>query len=214
MNRARQVWVACAAVVVVAGCGSDTSGEDSTRDYRDPRPESIAHIREIHYFQSLGELVATSDLVVTATVIAVKPGRWLGEPGAEDSTQMRAVSLDVLQVHWGDVPRSDEIVLEEAGWTSDGLGFQYPGLPWLTSGQTGVFALARSEGGDWVLVNTQARFLFSGGRVQASGEAGNALHHTFNDVSRAEMTDRLDQAVAAARSGTAKPDSGIKGEKE
>ena len=180
----------------------------------DTVPESISQVREIHHFENLAELVATSDLVVLAEVTDVRPGRWHGNPGADDSTQSRAVTLSIKKILWSGTQRSSSVptslVLDEEGWTSDGQGFQLEGLPWLSIGNTGVFAVdIDAETGSAFLVNTQARFLLDGPKVVPSGDKSTKLARAIDNFGRQELLNEFDAAVDIAKHGGAEPDAGL-----
>ena len=74
--------------------------------------EKATSAREIWHFDFLGEMVATSDAVVDATVVAVNPGRVVILP-PDGRTEFSEVTLRVSNVLAGEAPT--EVVLEEDG---------------------------------------------------------------------------------------------------
>ncbi|WP_183093065.1 hypothetical protein [Nocardioides stalactiti] len=198
--------------MLTAGCNATQQDTEDPHGW-DDEPESVAHVREIHHFESLAEMVATSDLVVVAEATATEPGRWHGDPGAPDSTRSRAVTLAVDEVLWsGPQPRKQvprTLTLDEEGWSSERQGYQLEGLPWLEVGDTGVFALdIDPETGDAYLVNTQSRFLFDGSTVVPSGDQETPL--ALRTAGRPSRDLRRDVLAAAerVRSGRVSPDQG------
>jgi hypothetical protein len=110
-------------------------------------------MREVFSFESLPQMVATSDLVIEGTVQEVEPGRVVGEGGA--AIRFAHVTLSVDRVLFGRMEAAS-VALEEYG-----LERGHPSRV----GDHGVYFLHPKTDSPafYRLVNSQGRFL-DGGR--------------------------------------------------
>ncbi len=194
--------------LLLSACGAESEGSGSRG--LDTQPETVVHQQQLHHFESLPEMTATADMVVVATVVRAEPGRWLGESGAPDSSRVRAVTLGVQDVLYSSstIPAPSTLVLDEEGWTPEGIGYQLEGLPWLKVGDRGVFAVAYSEeGGGVSLLNTQSRFLLTVTGVQPGGDPEESLYRTWQGRPSDDIIAAFQSAKKAVLSGAAKPDT-------
>ena len=109
-------------------------------------------MKEVFSFESLSQMVATSDLVIEGTVQEVEPGRVLGEGDA--AIQFAQVTLSVDRVLFARVDAAS-VVLEEYG-----LELGHPSR----LGDHGVYFLHQKTDAPALhrLVNSQGRFLDDG----------------------------------------------------
>ena len=147
--------VLCAGLLVMAAaCGNDTE---------DPATQAttlLAPPSELHDFQSLEDMVATSTAVIEGEVVAVEPGRKVG---GEHGIQFEQATILVHRVLAGTVA-SDSIVLELEGWDSDGNRVVLPyELAPNREGDRGVYFVWQKREPTpeprYRLVNSQGRFL-------------------------------------------------------
>ena len=153
---------------------------------------------EVFSFQSLPQMLATSDLVIEGTVQEVEPGRVLGEGDA--AIQFAQATLSVDRVLFGKVDAAS-VALEEYG-----LELGHPSRV----GDHGVYFLQQKTDAPAFhrLVNSQGRFLDDGkgGLVAPNDGAdwvkaieGEPLSQLESDVEAAA------RAVAKGRVEPAKP---------
>jgi hypothetical protein len=151
--RLSKLWVlaGCLLAVVAVGC----SREESPR---------YAGVDEVQTFQSLAGMVAGADAIVQGTVVAIEPGRTVGEESG-NPVQFQQVTIQVEEVLAGSLPER-EILLEE--------GF---GIPPVNSemGDTGFYFIHLKLDSPkttpyYRLVNTQGRFLEADGKVLGSND--------------------------------------------
>jgi hypothetical protein len=128
---------------------------------RGPAPVVVSSTGEARY-PDLPSLVAASDTVVIARVIATGRGRVVADdPSGGAGIVTRLVRLEVDEVLAGVDPGA-EVVVEEPGWLLDGAPVLVDGVAGSTVGDLGVWFLVR--GGDeafpyWAVVNAQGRYL-------------------------------------------------------
>jgi hypothetical protein len=152
------VLVAAAAIAGVAMLGDDEPGPVEV--------ESSAS-----EFDSLGELIAASDLVVVATVTEVDDGRTITAPDDPDAgIHTRLVRLDVREVLAGETAVA--VVVEEAATFADGSPIEVDGMSRLRDGDVAIWFLV-AGGSDampyFAAVNGQARFVVVGETLEPSG---------------------------------------------
>jgi hypothetical protein len=154
-------------------------------------------MKEVFSFESLPQMVATSDLVIEGTVQEVEPGRVVGEGDA--SIQFAQVTVSVDRVVFGRMDAAS-VVVEEYG-----LELGHPSRV----GDHGVYFLHQKTDAPFHrLVNSQGRFLDDrkGGLVAPNDQAdwvraieGQSLSQLESDVEGAA------KAVAEGRVEPAKP---------
>jgi hypothetical protein len=155
-------------------------------------------------FQSLGELAASSSLVVKATVVDVGRGATVAyDDGSGAKFTQRVVTLDVIQTFYvrDDAKSVDRIELWDGYW-EDGVGFAREDVPWIDIGATGYFFVHTAGiSGQFSLVG-DGRVLITKDGVLIAGDPvlwGPSLSNE-RDVKSALL-----DAVDAAKSGSAKP---------
>ena len=157
-------------------------------------------MKELFNFESLPQMVATSDLVIEGTVQKVEPGRVVGE--GHGAIQFGQVTMSVNRVLFGNIEPS-RVVLEEYG-----LEYGHPSQV----GDHGVYFLTQKNDGHgpqfFRIVNSQGRYLDdgNGGLVAPNDQAdwvkaveGKSLSQLESDVEAAA------RAVAEGRVEPAKP---------
>jgi hypothetical protein len=136
-------------------------------------PDPVAVSSDAPRLGSLEELVAASDLVVRAEVVATEPGRVFGEPGGT-AVESRLVTLEVGEVLSGTAPRDDTVLVEEEGWLDDGTPLIVDGAAPSRTGDDGIWFLVDVGDPDapvHVVVSAQGRYLVDGdGLVGAAGD--------------------------------------------
>lgn len=118
---------------------------------------------EIHsdapVYESLGALVAASDLVVVAEVTAEGPGRAISSPTDPDA----AVVTHLLQLRVDEVIRGQIdgiLTMEEAQSLADGRAVRVDGQPTTLTGERLLLFFVRGD--DYVaIVNGQGRYVLS-----------------------------------------------------
>ncbi|MGL5827279.1 MAG: hypothetical protein ACRCYU_21060, partial [Nocardioides sp.] len=156
-------------------------------------------------FDSLGELAASSDLVVRARVIDVNRGASVEyDDGSDAKFTQRTVTLQVVRTFYvrdGSIS-ADRIELWDGYWT-DGVGFAREGVPWIDPGDTGYFFVHTADGapGQYSLVG-DGRVMITEDGVVYAGDPELWGRHTGGEDG---MKDALLDAVDAAKSGAAKP---------
>lgn len=191
-----------AGLVALGACG----GSSSVHSNGFPtRPESAAQGREVVWVEDAPSLVRASDLVVRATVAKTDVGQTYGSEG--DSFTTRFVSLQVEDVLWsreGDhASAGSTIQLEEEGYDADKTGYVMNGVPWSAVGDQGFyFLVADPDGGDYRLVNSQGRVMYTAERKGPTGERpqehgpwkGKAASLTTQDAIQAAVSQAASQA--------------------
>ncbi|MFF0474316.1 hypothetical protein [Streptomyces sp. NPDC004284] len=177
-----RIAMAFSVVAVVGGIAAfgSAGGSSAATAHRDTHPERIMSGREVFDFKNLGELVATSPVIVQAEVVGVAPGRTIGsvEDGGVD--QARDVTLKVTTSFktYPAVPQT--IVMEEWGWDGSGNGYQVENVTWSQVGDKGFYFLEPSDGASrYQLVNTQGRALDKGGWLELSADPKSAFATSF-----------------------------------
>ncbi len=164
------------------GCGVESEKEGSTSTAHsggavtvptqtptttEALPESISASEPQWFFGSVVEMVATSDLVVRATVLEAGVGRQLGidEDGSPPAGDLRAryAIMEVERVFKGESPADGRIVLEELGYDGNDNPFMLLDHPWSLVGDEGIFFLYQGESypqNHFVLVSPDGRVLY------------------------------------------------------
>ncbi|QFG22375.1 hypothetical protein [Actinomadura sp. WMMB 499] len=167
-----------------------------------------AHNVEVHWFDDLATMVATSKLVVLGEVRSVRPGRWVGEEEPDGRLRVRDVTLDVEKVLFREgVAAPETVTLDEWGWDSRGVGFWDANLTWTGPGDRGYYFLTpvQDAPGHYRLINSQGRALIEGGELTPGSEEGSALHQTMHHMSPKELETAVSEAVGKVRAGKVQP---------
>jgi hypothetical protein len=152
-------------------------------------------MKEVFSFESLPQMVATSDLVIEGTVQEVEPGRVVGEGDA--SIQFAQVTVSVDRVVFGRMDAAS-VVLEEYG-----LQLGHPSRV----GDHGVYFLHQKADAPAFhrLVNSQGRFLDDGkgGLVAPNDEAD--WVKAIEGESLSQLESDVEAAARAAAEGRVEP---------
>jgi hypothetical protein len=152
-------------------------------------------MKEVFSFESLPQMVATSDLVIEGTVQRVEPGRVVG--GGDASIQFGQVTVSVDRVLFGRRAPAN-VVLEEYG-----LERGHPSRV----GDHGVYFLHRKTDAPMFhrLVNSQGRFLDDRhrGLVAANDEAD--WVKAIEDESLSQLENDVEAAARAVAEGRVEP---------
>ncbi len=124
-------------LLVVASCGSNSTSVEHEK----PDRIAVGHWWPFH-FDTLEEMVATSDLVVVGEVTAIARGPVLTDD--PDGIAKRLVTLTISETLKG-ATTSDSVIIEESGYDSYG-SFEVADMPWSRLGDKGVFSLKHYEG--------------------------------------------------------------------
>ena len=140
MNVLKRSYLALLVAVLLLATGS--CGSNSTLvEHEKPDTIAVAHWWQFH-FETLEEMVATSDLVVVGDVTAIERGPMpTDDPGG---IAPRLVTLTISETLKG-AATSDSVIIEESGYDSSG-SFEIADMPWSRLGDKGVFSLKHSEG--------------------------------------------------------------------
>lgn len=163
--------------------------------------------REVHHFDDVETMAATSDLVVRAEVLRIRPGRWTGSEQGGGRQQAREVTLRVEQVLRGSGGANPgTIIVDEWGWDEKGHGYQFAGVTWSKEGDRGIYFLSETEKpGNWRLINSQGRALADGQRLDSTAEEGDQVGARIEAVTPAQLEAQVLEAARAVESGKLKP---------
>lgn len=184
-------------------------------------PEQVAFASEVHHFEELPTMVATSDAVVVATVGEVRPGRQVGDEHSR--IRFREVDLEVEEVLHGQVEAGETLLLEQEGWldvTFEGeertgeVAYQVEGAPWLDPGDRTMLFLTDKggeEAGRWRLVSSQGDYDLTGGESAAgvdepaaatpASEVPDPLVAQIEGADLADLRQQITSASDAAEAG-------------
>ncbi len=160
--------VAVAAVVAVSLTREDGPSDDPER----AAPTPVEVTSDAPRLTSLEDLVAASDVVVLAEVVATQRGRVFGDPGGE-TIESRVVTLEVSKVLAGRAPSHGRVLVEEEGWLQDGSPLIVDGAAPSAVGDSGIWFLVDVGEPDapmHVVVSAQGRYLVDGDHL--AGAAG------------------------------------------
>ena len=108
------------------------------------KPETLAIAGVWHYsFDSLEEMIATSDLVVLGEVTEIRQGRLLFPQEAATSDRLRDATITISEILKGEYGGTT-LVIEEQGYLADGTPYELSEMPWSQIGDVGVFFLNQS----------------------------------------------------------------------
>jgi hypothetical protein len=181
-----------AAVAIAAAVGAYFLMRDDDAGRRQPLAVAATSIYD---FATLDELVAASDAIVVATVVAVDEGRLVGEP-EEGAVISRVASLRVDTALIGDV--ADIVVIEEEGWLPDGTPLIVNDVTPTAVGDEGVWFLDSiddSELPGYLVINSQGRYLLDPADPTGplvGGDRNDALVQTLERLTLPELIDAID----------------------
>jgi hypothetical protein len=204
---ARRRWLRVGGPVAVLAVGAVALVTVALRD-RPPAPPPAPDPVEVdaqsaYEFATLDEMVAASDLVVRARVVATERGDLLGADGNDPGgagVVVREVTLEVDEVWWtapgtpssSAVHAGDQLLVAEEGWLATGEPLIVDGLEPSSVGDDGVWFLqplpdGTDEGGPrYLVINAQGRYLVDNdGLTGAAGD--DALVTRIDDLSAQEL---------------------------
>jgi hypothetical protein len=157
--------------------------------------------REIFQFNELATMVATSTLVVDASVAQTEPGVSSGTDHAQESYTNAALSInDVL---YGEPP-AGPVVVEELTESAE-QPIQLDGLEHLDVGDAGIFFLRPAVHNDnYVLTNSQGRYLADENGNLRGAKKKDALIERLSMRTRAELKGDIKDAKKAINAGKVK----------
>lgn len=173
------------------------------------KPTMLAHNVEVHFFEDLATMVATSDLVVLGEVRSVRPGRWVGEEEPDGRLRVRDVTIHIEKVLFrkgsGAAPKT--VTVDEWGWDSRGVGFQDENLTWTKPGDRGYYFLTpvKDAPGHHRVVNSQGRVLIEDAKLTPGSAEGAALHDQMHHMSKKELEAAVSDATRKVRAGKVQP---------
>ncbi len=132
-----------------------TPGEtlSDSRPIDSQNPGIRLDVTELETFSTIHDLARSSDVVVVASVVDVRPGRVVDDSGieGEDALQILDVTLAVEEALVGE-PADTEVAIEWMGWEIDGATgepgspFVVSGIPTPNQGDRAVWFLRREDG--------------------------------------------------------------------
>jgi hypothetical protein len=185
--------VAAVAIAVAVGAYFLMRDDDAGR-----RQPLAVEATSIYDFAALDELVAASDAIVVATVVAVDEGRLVGEP-EEGAVISRVASLRVDTALIGDV--ADIVVIEEEGWLPDGTPLIVNGVAPTAVGDEGVWfldAIDDAELRGYLVINSQGRYLLDPTDPTGTllgGDRDDSLVQTLEQLTLPELIAAIDETT-------------------
>jgi hypothetical protein len=229
--------------VMLASCGTATGGSVTTATPSNSSaaaeecPESGAQRTDVSridilegiHFDDVGEMVATSDLVIAGTVESIEPGPVLGEDTPKDPVEepdvnegyvSKLVDIRVDEVFfydWDkDVKSGDVVTLATWGWWVDGMKPIVPeGYPELCEGDMTVLFLKEGKlsPGRFVYTNFQGVYKIDGSQV-ADRRRDDDLIEDVERLSASDLRERVRRASDDVRAGLVEPVEPFGGELE
>lgn len=209
MNMRKLLAATCAAVAVAVLTGvlinlgdeSRRPAGDGTRAAPLAGPSTRATSREFFNFEDLDTMVATSSLVVEGTVIALEPGRQVGE-GHDQEGYTNAI-LRIEEVLAGST--SEKTLAIEELTSAAGSPIVLDGVEWSRVGDQGIYFLRRKPGDLYTLISSQGRYLESGdGRLKGANEQ-DALVKALSQLDRDTVKAEVRRGKRAVDSGSVDP---------
>jgi hypothetical protein len=193
------------------GCPESAQNEDVSR----------IDILEGLRFGNVGEMVATSELVIAGTVESIGPGPVLGEdtpkdpaeePDANEGYVSKLIDIRVDEVFFDDwdkdvIKSGDIVTLSTWGWWVDGMKPIVPeDYPELCEGDTTVLFLKEGKlsRGRFVYTNFQSVYKIDGSEV-ADRRRDDDLIDDVERLSASALRERVRKASDNVRAGLVKP---------
>lgn len=198
-------WVSAVLGLAVGACSSPPQAQFG-RDTAEEQGFLPAQAAERYFFDDLGSLVATSDVVAYGSVARAVPGPMVGEePGR---LQLREVVFQIEEVLHG-VPTSETVTIYELGWGSSGqpLAVNHA-KPSATSERAIVFlqvAVGAPTDGAYVYINSQGRVLHDRGDQLRPGNTDDELNRGLAQRGLEQLREDIASASAAAARGDVRP---------
>lgn len=199
--------------VLLATSPSEPTGERPTGEKVPKRPV-VADSLDAFYFETLDQMVATSDIVVEGT-ISSKSGVIFedGQTDSETKTGYKEAVLQVSRVHWvrGNlgIRSGSNLLIGELAWQG-GRDIVLPGEG-TTTGESGFYFLhlkgadAEQEMFRTSVINAQGRFLQdAAGNVVGTGPE-DPLVQTLDAMSAEELRNEIGRSVEKVQRGQIEP---------
>lgn len=178
---ARRVNIAFALVAVAAIVGAAVWQRRGSDDPGEPAAVAV-DATSTYQFATLDDMVAASDAVVVAEVVATERGRLVGDP-AGGGLVSRIVTLRVDRVVLDRgagtaAAIGSSVIVEEEGWLPDGAPVIVNGVAASEVGDVGVWFLDRLDDAElptFLTINSQGRFLRSANGSTVGGDQRDGL---------------------------------------
>lgn len=195
-------YALCGSLVVLglAACSkSDSSGSSQAHSDNSSQGQSHNSSGEVQFesstpyrFDTITELVATSDLVVEATVLSESRGQTIGEHGKRIK---RLAKVEVLETFKGESPQTLTVI--EDGWLEDGRSIIVDGVAPLTPNRRVILFLLRSTesgAGDMAFrVDSAGQYSIEGESVEA-GHGGSPVLEKVKKMKPKELREAVREA--------------------
>jgi hypothetical protein len=219
--------------LMLASCGtappsSVTRATSSINASAEECPESAAQSKDVSrieivegiQFDDVGEMVATSDLVIAGTVESIEPGPVVGEDDPKDPAEdpdvnegyvSKLVDIRVDEVFFNDrnegLDAGDAVTLSTWGWWVDGMTpIVVEGYPELCEGDMTVLFLKEGKlsRGRFVYTNYQSVYKIDGSEVADRPQDDNLIEDVER-LSALDLRERVRMASDEVRAGLIKP---------
>ncbi len=148
-------------------------------------------------FNSVGDMITASDLVVVGRVVVTERGRLVGDP-LQGGVVSRLVTVQVDASLWNPAQADSSVVMvDEEGWLPDGTPIVVNGMQPSVVGDVGVWFLDRiptDESPTYLVINSQGRFIESDG-VMRGADQRDALVQELQRLSMGELRAMVESAV-------------------
>lgn len=189
------LYVAASAFLLLAACGTNGGGSLSSR----------GRAASEYWFDSLAEMVATSDIVILGTVVGVRDGTTEGPPGEEIQHLDAAIHVD--ESFYGSVIETSTITVQT-------LKFVAPEQEWREVGSTVLAFLKLStdavDEGRFYAVNDQSVYLVMGTDIQTAVE-GDSLSEQIGAMTIDDFRGEMVQVTPAIEAGRVTPQPPVGG---
>jgi hypothetical protein len=187
----KRLMVATPLLLALAACGGD-----DTRAGFSPDGEASSEF----WFDSLPEMVATSDVVVIGTVSSVTDGITEGTPPEE--IQLSRADLVVKEVLYGPADVPSTVTIET-------LQLVAPEPDWRQSGNTVIAFVKLSTDPDapgiYYPINEQSVYLLNGKDVTATTDAHDDFSKWVSGLTVDEIRSKIERATKAIANGNVSP---------
>ncbi|GIG03001.1 hypothetical protein Cci01nite_80940 [Catellatospora citrea] len=161
----------------------------------------------MYHFDDVSVMTATSDLIVSARVRGVQPGRWIGVKGSPDADQIREVTLEVKSVLFSKIGTPPAVItMDEGAWNPAGDGLQFESVTWTKVGHEGYYFLRASDiPNNYLLVSSQGRVSFDGQKLVSTADEANPIHAALASMSASSLESAIRRAGAEFTAGRLMP---------
>lgn len=187
----------------------DGATQDETASRRPAR--QAAEVYEVYQFDSLAQMVATSDAVVVATAVQERPGRTTGDEG--DAILHEQVTFRVDTLLFGKAMGEQVAVETISGFAADGTTTSPPaGYVDFDEGDRAVLFLwhhadtkARYDEPLYTYVNSQGAYKLQGNDVADLARPEDSLVDSIQAMAAPELITGIQQATTAIAQGEVRP---------